>query len=244
MTVTILITRPEPEASRFADLLRADHGDGVAVLCAPLMQIRWAGALPPISGDETLIFTSRSGVEGFCRLTARRDLPGFCVGAATARAARAAGMAAVACGGDASALLQRIADDGARGPFLHPRGAHVAADIAGKLRAAGHAARDAVVYEQMPQPLTGAARRVLGGTAPVILPLMSPRSARLFFTQAEAPSAPLFIAAISANTAQAVPDGAASVLRIAPVSDADAMRKLLRDLVKSAKRLEGRKRAQ
>ena len=32
MTVTILITRPEPEATRFAATLRADHGDGVEVL--------------------------------------------------------------------------------------------------------------------------------------------------------------------------------------------------------------------
>jgi uroporphyrinogen-III synthase len=32
MTVTILITRPEPEASRFAETLRADHGTEACVL--------------------------------------------------------------------------------------------------------------------------------------------------------------------------------------------------------------------
>jgi hypothetical protein len=41
-----------------------------------------------------------------------------------------------------------------------------------------------------------------------------------------------------------VPDGAARMVRVAPSPDATAIRKLLRDLAKSAKRLEGRKRAQ
>lgn len=244
MTVTILITRPEPEASRFARTLRADLGDGVAVLCTPLMRVQWTGAPPQLAGDETLIFTSRQGVAGFCRLATRRDLPCYTVGEATAQAARDAGMTAVAGGGDAQALLRRIARDGARGPFLHPRGAHVAADIAGRLRATGHAARDMVVYEQVPHPMTDAAHKVLAGSAPVILPLMSPRSGQLFFAEAAAPKAPLFVAAISANTAQTVPHGAAQVLRIAPTPDAEAIRKLLRDLMKSAKRLEGGKRAQ
>lgn len=244
MTVTILITRPEPEASRLADLLRADHGTSVDVLCSPLMRIDFSGALPTLGDDETLIFTSRHGVAGFCRLTARRDLPCYGVGDATARAAREAGMTAIACEGDASALLRRIASDGARGPFLHPRGAHVAADIVGTLRSAGHDARDVIVYAQTAQPLTKTAHKVLAGPDPVILPLMSPRSGQLFFAQARPLLAPLFIAAISANTARTVPEGAARMLKVAPVSDAEAIRKLLRDLVKSAKRLEGLKRAQ
>jgi uroporphyrinogen-III synthase len=208
------------------------------------MRIEPAGALPQMCRDETLIFTSRHGVAGFCRLTARRDLPCYAVGDATAQALRDAGMAATACGGDADALVRRIAQDGARGPFLHLRGTHVAADIAGALRAAGHEARDAIIYAQTPQPLTEAARAVLSGSDPVILPLMSPRSGQLFFAQAEAPAAPLFIAAISANAARVVPDGAARMVRVAPSPDATAIRKLLRDLAKSAKRLEGRKRAQ
>lgn len=244
MTVTILITRPEPEATRFADALRAEHGAGVAVLCAPLMRIRWTGALPRLGGDETLIFTSRHGVAGFCRLTDRRDLPCYAVGAATAQEARAAGMAAIACDGDARALLQRIAHDGATGPFLHPRGAHVAADIAGTLRAAGHDARDTVVYDQQAHPLDDAARAALAGTDPVILPLMSPRSADLFFDRCGTTTAPLLIAAISPGTARSVPEGAARVLKVAASPDAEEIRKLLQDLVKSAKRLEGGKRAQ
>ena len=140
-----------------------------------------AAHLPAPAPGEVLIFTSRHGVTGFCRLSTRRDLPAYAVGCATAAEARRQGFVPIAAGGDAASLLARIAADGVTGPFLHPRGAHVATDIARALRQAGHTAHEAVVYDQQAQPLTNAARATLDGEAPVILPLMSPRSAVLFF---------------------------------------------------------------
>jgi uroporphyrinogen-III synthase len=244
MPVTILITRPEPEAGRLAARLHGMCGPGVAVLCAPVMRIELRGELPPLSGGEVPIFTSRHGVAGFCQLTARRDFTCYAVGEATAEAARAEGLTAITCGGDAEALLDRIARDGTTGPFLHLRGAHVAADITGALQAVGHEATEAVVYDQQAQDMGEAGRRVLAGEGPVILPLMSPRSARLVFSQAGHIHAPLFIAAISRKVAQAVPDGAAQDLSIAQRPDAEAMAEAVQDLVKKAKRLEGGKRAQ
>lgn len=244
MPVTILITRPEPEAGRFAARLRAACGPGVDVLCAPVMRIVLQGDLPPLSGDAVLIFTSRHGVAGFCRLTDRRDFTCYAVGAATAEAAQAQGLTAIACGGDAVAVLARIAQDGAEGPFVHLRGAHVAADIAGALRASGHDAQEKVVYDQQARDIGQTAHQVLAGTGPVILPLMSPRSARLFFAQAPRAHAPLFVAAISRKAAEAVPENAAQDLRIAATPDVDAMEDAVLDLLKRAKRLEGRKRAQ
>jgi uroporphyrinogen-III synthase len=244
MPVTILITRPEPEAGRFAARLRTVCGPETEVLCAPVMRIAWRGTLPPLRGDEVLIFTSRHGVAGFCHQTTARNFTCYCVGEATAKAARAQGLTAIACDGDAAALLDRIAQDAATGPFLHLRGAHVAADVTGALQAAGHVAQETVVYDQQPQDMGEAARRVLAGEAPVILPLMSPRSARLVFSQAGHIHAPLFVAAISRNAAEAVPEGAAQKLSIAQRPDAEAMADAVHDLVKTAKRLEGGKRAQ
>lgn len=244
MRPTILITRPEPEAGRFAERLGAVCGQEAEVLCAPVMRIVLVGKLPSLRGDEVLIFTSRHGVAGFCQLTARRDFTCYAVGEATAVAARARGLTAIACGGDAGALLDRIARDAVEGPFLHLRGAHVAAEIAGTLQAAGHEASDAVVYDQQVQALSPAAHRVLTGKAPVILPLMSPRSGRLFFEQAGHIRAPLLVAAISRRAAEAVPDGAAHELCIAEMPDAGAMEQSVHDLVNEAKRLEGGKRAQ
>ncbi len=234
---TLLITRPEPEASRMAERLRATW-PGVAVLVSPLMQIAFRGKLPEMTGRETLIFTSRNGVEGFCRLTPRRDLPAYAVGEATAEAARAHGFDAIAAEGDAPSLLALIEREGVTGPFLHPRGEHVAADIAGALRARGLKTAEVVVYAQEAQPLSAAARDTLGGDAPVILPLMSPRSGRLFFAETGTIRAPLLVAAMSRKVAETVPPGAATRLIVAKSPDRAALCAALHDLVSHAKRVE------
>jgi len=243
MPLRLLITRPEPAATGMAEELRAAF-PGAEVVVSPLMRITYGGTLPALAARETLIFTSRHGVAGFCRLSPRRDLPACVVGAATAEDARAAGFDVIAEAGDAAALLARIASDAVAGPFLHMRGAHVAADIAGALRQAGHSARDVVVYDQKPLPLTDDARAMLDGDAPVVLPLMSPRSATLFFEAAGTPRAPLLIAAISRNVAGRVPAGAAIRVSAARTPDAGALRIVLNDLAKHAKRVESHKGAQ
>ena len=120
MPVTILITRPEPEAGRFAARLRAVCGPQTEILCAPVMRIAWRGTLPPLRGDEVLIFTSQHGVGGFCALTARRGFTCYCVGEATAEAARAQGLTAIACGGDAAALLDAVAGPAVGDPYWAP----------------------------------------------------------------------------------------------------------------------------
>jgi uroporphyrinogen-III synthase len=240
---TLLITRPEPEASRMAGRLRA-RWPGVAMVVSPLMRIAYRGELPAMTGRETLIFTSRNGVDGFCRLTPRRNLRAYAVGEATAEAARARGFEAIAAEGDAASLLALIEGEGARGPFLHPRGEHVAADIAGTLRAQGFDAADVVVYAQEARPLSPGARSVLDGDAPVILPLMSPRNGLLFFADAGKIRAPLLVAAMSRNVADTVPEGAANRLIVAKTPDMAALCAALHDLVSHAKRVEGKDGAQ
>lgn len=243
MTVTILITRPEPEARRMAAEVQA-LCDAVTVVISPVMRIAYDGVLPEMSGEEVLIFTSRHGVEGFCRLSARRDFTCYAVGDATAEAAEAQGMRAISAGGDAEALLARIAAEGVHGPFVHLRGAHVAADIAGALRAAGHLARDAVVYDQVEAALSAEAQALLQGAQPVILPLMSPRTARIVLGQAGQITAPLYIAAISRKVADNVPEGVARRVDIAETPDLPGMLALVQHQVQMAKRLEGGKRPQ
>ncbi|MDZ7710143.1 MAG: uroporphyrinogen-III synthase [Roseovarius sp.] len=243
MPPRLLITRPEPAATRFAEDLRAAL-PGAEVITSPLMRIAYGGTLPAPAPGEVLIFTSRHGVAGFCRLSNRRDLPAYAVGAATAAEARRQGFDTIAAEGDAASLLACITADGTTGPFLHPRGAHVATDIAGALRSAGHTAREAVVYDQQAQPLTDAARAALDEEEPVILPLMSPRSAVLFFEAAGSPRAPLLVAAMSRNVAARIPDGAARRVVVAETPDAASMRTVLHDLLKHVKRVESRKAAQ
>ncbi|MFB9149167.1 uroporphyrinogen-III synthase [Roseovarius ramblicola] len=243
MPLRLLITRPEPAATRMAKDLRGMF-PGAEVVVSPLMRIACGGTLPALAAHEVLIFTSRHGIEGFCRLSPRRDLPACTVGCATAAEAQRRGFDVRVVAGDAEALLGRIATKGVAGPFLHARGAHVAADLAGALRRAGHAAREAVVYDQQALPLTDAARAMLDGDAPVILPLMSPRSATLFFEAAGTPRAPLLVAAISRNVAARIPEDVARRVAVAASPDIRALHNVLRDLAKDSKRVESHKGAQ
>ncbi len=200
---TILITRPEPAAQRFADQLRAELGCGVPVVLSPLMRIEPSGALPALEGIATLIFTSRNGVAAFARESPRRDIPCYTVGDATAALARAEGLRATPGGGDADRLVARMLADGVKGPCLHIRGEHGVGDIAARLTVAGVHTTEAMLYRQVAQPLTAAAVELLQREAPVIIPLFSPRTARLMFEGLEG-NAPVFIAAISKAVAEAV----------------------------------------
>ncbi len=242
MPPTVLITRPEATALRLADQLRNRWGCDVPVVISPLIQIAYLESPPDLSGVETLIFTSRHGVEGFTQLSERRDIPCYAVGPATAAKTRAAGFVTTDAGGDASALSCRIIVDGITG-CLHLRGEHAAGDVLGDLTAAGIKAREHVLYRQEPLALSDEAKALLGRESPVILPLFSPRSVDLFFEQA-AVTAPLLIAAISETVAERVPGGASGALIVAENPDGGAMMKAMDTLRADAIRLEGANPAQ
>jgi uroporphyrinogen-III synthase len=237
MPPTILITRPEPAAHRFADQLRAGLGCAVPVVFSPLMRIEPCGALPGLEGVEALIFTSRNGVEAFARQSPRRDIPCYTVGEATAQMARDAGLSATSCGGDAGQLVARLLK-GVQGPCLHIRGEHGVGNIAARLRAGGIKTDEVVLYRQVAQPLNAAALELMQGQAPVIIPLFSPRTARLMF-EGFSGNAPLFVVAISAAVAQAVAGAAVNSVIVAQSPDANSMVTATKAALIQAKALEG-----
>lgn len=177
-TACLLITRPEPSATRFAAAARAGGWYGDALI-APLLNINLSAQAIEIAQDETVIFTSQHAVAALCAQTARRDWPVWCVGPTTAQAARAAGFGQVhQSGGDALALLADLR--GHHGPFVHLRGQHAVMDLAGALREAGAAARDQIVYAQTACPLSARARAALASPqTKIVAPVFSPRSAAL-----------------------------------------------------------------
>jgi len=242
MALSILITRPRPAADAFAGQVRARLGAGVMVLVSPVMRIEpLADAVGDLTGAGTLVLSSAHAVAALGRAPA--GMLCYCVGGATAEAARAAGFQAVAAGGSARDLVAQIVADRPPGPILHLRGEHVAADIAGRLRKAGIKAREAVVYRQTPMDLSPAAQAVLRGDAPVIVPLFSPRSARLFFAQADGWRAPLHVAAISDNAARAVPGGTAVVAERAAAPTARALLDSVEALASRINRVESGNRS-
>lgn len=242
MATTVLITRPAEAAHRFATRLRSVCGPDSAVMVAPLMRIVHDGDLPPLDGVRTLIFTSRHAVNAFAGKTSARDFGCYTVGDATAAVAREAGFDPISCSGTADDLANRIIADNQTGPCLYVRGEHAAADIANRLNTAGTETHETVLYRQQGLPLPEEARALLSGTNPVVLPLFSPRSARIFFDLAP-PAAPLLIAAISENTARVIPEGRVTALRTASGPTAESMLLLVGELVDAANRLEGKKPA-
>jgi uroporphyrinogen-III synthase len=148
----VWVTRAQPGAETTAARLLAA---GLRPLVAPLLEAHALAAAqseferPQLDAIDALAFTSANGVRAFAALDPRRDLPAFCVGAATASAARAAGFAAaVSAEGDATALAALLATrlpPGAR--VLHPCATETAGDLATPLTAAGLGLRALPLYE-------------------------------------------------------------------------------------------------
>ena len=203
---TVLLTRPRAQAEAYAAELRHALGAGVRVAISPLIEIAHLSPAPDLTGIGTLLFTSVNGVEAFSALTPRRDIPALCVGEKTAARAAALGFRASAAGGDADSLIALALARG-RGGLLYPRGEEVARDLAAPLREAGRDLRELVVYRQRPRALDPTARALIDAGEPLLLPLFSPRSARLFLTEAEGADLSRVIAiCLSENVAAALPE--------------------------------------
>lgn len=218
----VLLTRPRHQAERFARACRASLGD-IEIIVSPLVDIEARAPEVALDGVRGLIFTSENGVRAFGDQKAVSGLDAWCVGGRTARVAQAAGYRAWSADGDAEALIRMILAAAPAGPLLHLRGDRAAGDIARRLTAAGVPTREAVIYDQTDRSPSEAARAVLAGERPVILPLFSPRSARRAVAAFGDANAPLWPVAISKATAEAWRNGRAEPVRIAVRPDAAAM---------------------
>lgn len=204
---TILLVRPEAQAAAFAAALDARFPGRFRPVAAPVFAIEPLQVTIDLDGVQGLVFTSVHGVAAVAARRLATALPAWCVGAATAAAARAAGFAAVSADGDAAALARLVADvrrPGA-GDVLYLRGAHAAGDLVARLREAGVPARDLVVYDQPARPVPPEARALLAAGGVDLVAAFSPRGARLFAAEARAAGWPL---------------GAAAAVSISPATDA------------------------
>lgn len=243
MALSILITRPEPAAEDFADRVRARLGAGARVIVAPIMRIETLPeALRAQPRAGTLVLTSAHAVAALASAPGVARPVCYCVGTATAGAARTAGLRAVDGGGSAKTLLARLMADRPPEPIHYLRGERVASDIVRAMSGAGFKTLETVVYRQVPAPLTPEARALLAGSEPVIVPLFSPRSAALFFAAAPE-GAPLYVAAISAGAAGQVPPGRAVALITAKTPTAEAMLAAIESLASQAMRVESGRRS-
>lgn len=198
----ILLTRPEASSYKMARIWSDRFGDDVSFCISPLMRISFAPKLPDLEAIKTLIFTSVNGVAGYINAGGPRNLPCYTVGDVTARAAQDAGLQAISAGGDAESLIRLILADGAQGPMLHLRGAHARGDIAERLSMQGCPVAQTIIYTQHDIPLNAEAKALLDGTAPVLMPVFSPRSAALLGSGPM--RAPTYVIAMSGTVAKSV----------------------------------------
>ncbi|SET95594.1 uroporphyrinogen-III synthase [Paracoccus homiensis] len=199
----LLLTRPESDSRRLAAMM-----PDLRSLISPILQINPVAHDPqPLWDSPGLVFTSAHAVpfagEGGGRIA-------LCVGGHTARHATAAGFQVIVGDGTALGMLPLIKETGV--PLIHPHGRHLARELP---------VPGVVVYDQVEQPLSAAARLLLSGPGPVVLPVFSPRSARLLSRQVAAAGAPLRVAAIS-EAAMAAWHGpvAAQAVSLAPTIEA------------------------
>lgn len=146
----LLLTRPEPDAQRTAQVLRAKGHD---VIAAPLLHIEpladaaigngpWAAILITSANAAHAIATHPRGAH-------LRSVPVLAVGGRSAEAAAAAGFADVTSAeGNVADLARLVAEKfkPAAVPLLYLAGEDRAGDLAGELRAKGFAVEMKIIY--------------------------------------------------------------------------------------------------
>lgn len=190
----LLVTRPEPDASRQAEKLRAM---GHQPVLAPLLTIEILPGVPlHLEGAQAVIVTSRNVLQAIAarpELIEARNLPLYAVGDATARVATELGFRQIIAGpGTGEQLADLIARelDPGKGALVHLAGGMLAFDMKSALEAKGFTIRQPVLYQAVPaqalppEALTPLLEGRLDGAI-----FMSPRTAAIFAALAGAEGA-------------------------------------------------------
>ncbi|MEM7191804.1 MAG: uroporphyrinogen-III synthase, partial [Pseudomonadota bacterium] len=181
----LLVTRPEPDATREAETLIAL---GHEPMRAPLLNIEFLENVPlGLDGAQAIVITSRNALRalgGHPERDRAVELPLFAVGEATAWAARQLGFTEVTIGPGTGAGLPpiiRTEIHAENGPLVHIGAEKVAFDLESALAESGITLRRTILYrshpvEAFPQEVTADLKR---GALDGVL-LLSPRTARAF----------------------------------------------------------------
>lgn len=214
----LVLTRPAKAAQSLLRDVVHDLGHEPKVILSPVIEIVPIGDWPVLPSGSEVILTSFNAVRG--------PLLGVhvhCVGQKTAEHARAQGATIVTLAPDAHRLLDQLRETSGDAQLLHLCGSHKAVDIAAHLREMGRTTQDLQVYAQVMQPLSAAAKKAIEGEEPTLLPLFSPRSARLTGQAIDRPGQGLRVIAISDAVAAAWTELMGGAVEIAPEPTGKAM---------------------
>ena len=175
----IILTRPEPQASRFADQLAKRVPEGVEILKIPLFQTELLERVPEIDDDVgAIVFTSENAVRALSFQYAPRNLKTYSVGSRTADVAREHGWKTQSAEGTASELTQLVADSGLSGTVFWPRGEVANEGFAIELRELGIEVKEQVLYRMSHTGNTEPLKLALEKANGAILPVFSSEAAR------------------------------------------------------------------
>ncbi len=225
----ILVTRPLTQANEFRQIL----GQGARVVISPVIEIRYSDFSVQTGVYQTLIFASRNAVNAAARCMDLHGLNAIAVGDRTALAATGQGMISVSAGGNADDLVERVIAANPEGKVLFVRGRHSRGEIADLLNSRGIETDSVIAYDQIQTKLTAEACELLGGDAPVIIPLFSPRSAKLVASEVTEIRAPLALVGMSKAVLDSWDGAMPTVQAIADQPTAQAMRKETLRLMRS-----------
>ncbi|WP_289042885.1 uroporphyrinogen-III synthase [uncultured Aliiroseovarius sp.] len=215
---TLVLTRPDPSNTEVLAQIKARFGETVPVIVSPALKIVPGQNWPDVSPYDVVIATSSHAIQG-----PLHGKPVYCVGVRTADAASRAGGDVRHCALDAARLIEWMRTQPDPGAIIYLRGSHVATDIPAALDGLAIQGDAARTYRQEEQALSQAACEAIEGDAPVILPLYSPRSARLVGQAVKRIGQQLHVIAISDAAAQAWRDQTGGTCEVTDDPTGEAM---------------------
>ncbi len=166
-TPIVLVTRPAADAKRFVEGLRVIAGPFEAII-SPAFEIEAIEV--DIPSFDVAVFTSRMGV---AHAPSGNGREAFCVGEATATAARRVGYIPISADGSADDLVALILNKKPTGSLLHIRGEISRGDVMSRLKGSGVNCLEAIVYRKVSKGPTVALKDALNERKKIIITLFS-----------------------------------------------------------------------
>ncbi|WP_262030112.1 uroporphyrinogen-III synthase [Microvirga sp. Mcv34] len=148
----VLLTRPQAQSEELGTVLKARGIEWLGEPLLRIMPVSWDPAV--LAGPQAVLLTSANASRELLKIPgARRDMPVFAVGPATAEPLEAAGFSNVqAAGGTAVNLMAHVRQkvDPRAGRLLHLSGRDISLDLAAGLAPAGFDVDRLIVYRASP----------------------------------------------------------------------------------------------
>jgi uroporphyrinogen-III synthase len=175
----ILLTRPRDQALSFAEELVKLGMIPKNIVIDPIQKIEGVEISYDFTSVRGLLITSANGVAYLPADLIGSNLPTFCVGKATTRAALKRGLMAQHLAATAQGLCNVLSAQVPQGPLLHLRGTHTSLDFEVYFCDTPVGVQNLITYRQTTQELGFETYKLLRGTNPIVLPVFSARTARL-----------------------------------------------------------------